>query len=264
MVQYPREPSLSSALSCLTVGWLLASTLTPPVARLQSLPERAQDRRHCRAESTFTEQLHFRLRQAPDPPQPRRNPFVSGSRPAPWRRPRPTREEPIATCGAAARRASDRSAVLVVGHRGHRRTCAPRCSPTARRCTRQAWRTVGGYTVVEITDDSVTLERCRHGAATACCGSGKRVTPVTAHACSIAGTAPESRPSLPSTAPFPSGSSTVTTPTARRSLRPSAKLAMLMLVPAEDRADRADDARAVVVHHQQHRAARAAHRPERR
>ena len=53
---------------CLTTGWLLASMLTPPVAKLQSLPERRTASAAAAASdppAAFTEQLHLKLQQAP-------------------------------------------------------------------------------------------------------------------------------------------------------------------------------------------------------
>jgi hypothetical protein len=66
-----------------TAGWLLASTLSPPVARLQSLPQRQPKPSAAEPEVGFTEQLKFRLQRVPDPPKPRRNPFSFGERPRP-------------------------------------------------------------------------------------------------------------------------------------------------------------------------------------
>jgi len=70
------------AAVCLTTGWLLASLLMPPVATLQSLPERRTGAaaRGNDSPAPYAEQLQLRLRQAPDPPTPRRNPFVFGAR----------------------------------------------------------------------------------------------------------------------------------------------------------------------------------------
>ena len=77
----PRTVALIGAV-CLTTGWLLASVLTPPVVRVQELPERrpAQSRGDSEPLAPFTEQLQVRLRQAPQPPTPRRNPFAFGHR----------------------------------------------------------------------------------------------------------------------------------------------------------------------------------------
>jgi hypothetical protein len=68
--------------ACAFAGWLLASVLTPPVARLQSLPERRAVRAAATPEApaAFSERLHWKLQQAPAPPTPRRNPFRFGAR----------------------------------------------------------------------------------------------------------------------------------------------------------------------------------------
>ena len=77
----PRTVALIAAV-CLTSGWLLASVLAPPVARVQALPEPTVVPRQSVAEALapFAEQLQLKLRQAPQPPTPRRNPFAFGTR----------------------------------------------------------------------------------------------------------------------------------------------------------------------------------------
>lgn len=77
----PRIVALLGAV-CLTTGWLLASIVTPPVARVQSLPERrnAPSAGDDATPAPFSEQLRWRLQQAPAAPSPRRNPFVFGER----------------------------------------------------------------------------------------------------------------------------------------------------------------------------------------
>lgn len=77
----PRTVAVICAVS-LTVGWLLASVLSPPVARLQSLPDRRATETPAAGDlvSTYSEQLALKQRAAPAPPQPRRNPFVFGGR----------------------------------------------------------------------------------------------------------------------------------------------------------------------------------------
>ena len=77
----PRTVAVICAVS-LTVGWLLASVLSPPVARLQSLPDRRATETPAAGDlvSTYSEQLALKQRAAPAPPPPRRNPFVFGGR----------------------------------------------------------------------------------------------------------------------------------------------------------------------------------------
>lgn len=153
----PKTVAVVCAVS-LMVGWLLASILTPPVARLQSLPER-------RAETTpsavhpdaFTEQLTQKLRQPPAPPQPRRNPFVFGAREE--RVARPIADAVVATPIAPPAAAGpsyklsgiafnetpqgvDRTAVISDGASIH---------------LLKAGDAIGAHTVAEITDTSVVL-----------------------------------------------------------------------------------------------------------
>ena len=76
----PKPVAVVCAVS-LTVGWLLASMLTPPVARLQTLPERrAENAPKAIDTASYSEPLTLKLRQSPAPPQPRRNPFMFGGR----------------------------------------------------------------------------------------------------------------------------------------------------------------------------------------
>jgi hypothetical protein len=155
----PRTVAVIGAV-CLTVGWLLASMLTPPVARLQTLPERRPRTTPAPPpDAGFTEHLHFRLRQAPEPPIPRRNPFRFAQRSR-------AGEAPITTSAAAARDTSAvapvapvavgpafslsgiavagdvRTAILAEGQRVHLVKIGDR---------------LAGYEVMEVTDDSVTL-----------------------------------------------------------------------------------------------------------
>jgi hypothetical protein len=154
----PRTVALIAAV-CVTIGWLLAATLTPPVARLQSLADPARSPAALE-EPPLTERLNFRLREVPAAPTLRRNPFSFGSRartsapvgerepapvdathaePAPVPRP-PAFDYSLSGIGIAG---SVRSAVLTDGAGIH---------------IVKVNDTFAGYTVVEITDESVTLE----------------------------------------------------------------------------------------------------------
>ena len=76
----PKPVAVVCAVS-LTAGWLLASIVTPPVARLQTLPERrAENAPKAIDPASYSAQLTLKLRQFPAPPQPRRNPFMFGGR----------------------------------------------------------------------------------------------------------------------------------------------------------------------------------------
>ena len=153
---------------CLTTGWLLASMLAPPVAKLQSLPERraaARSAAPAAEPAAFTEQLHLRLQQAPTAPVPRRNPFTFGSAPraaslkgapaasaaqdggsAPVVETAPVPTGPIyALAGIGATQTGDAvtfTAVLSDGNTVH---------------LVNAGQTVGGYKVVTVSENSVTL-----------------------------------------------------------------------------------------------------------
>ncbi len=157
MTQVPARTVAVICAVSLTVGWLLASTLTPPVAQLQSLPERAERPSQPPAESTFAEQLHFRLQQAPEPPVPRRNPFSFGQRPRPATPP-PAREEPAVNVDSppAAAQIGPRFSLSGIGVTGELRTAV--LAEGQRVHIVKPGDTVGGFTVVAITDDSLTLE----------------------------------------------------------------------------------------------------------
>jgi hypothetical protein len=74
----PKHVTLIAA-AALTTGWLLASVVSPPVAELQVLPlqpDRAVPQPSESSATPYTEQLHLKLRSAPQPPVPRRNPFA--------------------------------------------------------------------------------------------------------------------------------------------------------------------------------------------
>src|SRR5262245_30009667 len=81
------RPKLVALLvaAAVTIGWLMASIVSPPVANLQTLrsragrQEQARDRANTASEVAFVEQLKLKLRAAPTAPVPRRNPFVFGS-----------------------------------------------------------------------------------------------------------------------------------------------------------------------------------------
>jgi hypothetical protein len=77
----PKHVTLIAA-AALTTGWLLASVVSPPVAELQVLPlqtDRTDAPPTENPATPYTEQLHLKLRSAPQPPVPRRNPFAFDS-----------------------------------------------------------------------------------------------------------------------------------------------------------------------------------------
>jgi hypothetical protein len=141
---------------CITVGWLLASTLTPPVAQLQSLPERAEKASVPASDSTFAAQLHFRMQQAPAPPAPRRNPFSFGQPPRTVGA-RIERPEPVAEVVAQVPepQTGPRVSLSGIGITGELRTAV--LAEGQRVHIVKPGDTVGGFTVADITDNSVTL-----------------------------------------------------------------------------------------------------------
>ncbi|HUE89562.1 MAG TPA: hypothetical protein VMO26_26085 [Vicinamibacterales bacterium] len=154
------------AAVCVTIGWLLAATLTPPVARLQSLPERPQGPAATSDQARFTEQLNLRLRDAPLPPTAGRNPFSFGTRarraaPAPDVEPPPFDTTPAGTAPVAP--APSMAYVLAgIGVSGELRTAVLTDGQGV--YVVKVNDAIAGFTIVEITDSSVTLatEAARH------------------------------------------------------------------------------------------------------
>jgi hypothetical protein len=154
---------------CLTTGWLLASMLAPPVAKLQSLPEHRAAARPAsvapQPAAAFTEQLHWRLQQAPVAPVPRRNPFTFGSKP----RATSTTSAPAATAAPVAGTVPVLDAAPVptgpiyalagIGstQAGETVTFTAVLSDGNTVHLVNAGETVGGYKVAAVTEDSVTL-----------------------------------------------------------------------------------------------------------
>jgi hypothetical protein len=142
--------------------------LAPPVARLQSLPERRSSRAAAPAPESaaaFAEQLHWRLQQAPAAPVPRRNPFTFGSKPrATAAAGQPT---PTGAPGDAAAPAMDIAPVprgpiyslAGIGSsavaEGLLLTAVLSDGNTVHLV--KAGEEIGGYKVVAVTEDSVTL-----------------------------------------------------------------------------------------------------------
>ena len=160
-MQKPNLPPRTVAVlgaTCVLIGWLLASTLTPPVAQVQSLPPRAPAKAPASAEPTFTERLHLRFPSEVAAPTPRRNPFVFGQRPpratAPSAAPvvdaaassfepaPPAIAGPLFSLAGIGISGEVKTAVLVEGDAVH---------------VLKVGDTLGGYEIVEITENSVTL-----------------------------------------------------------------------------------------------------------
>ncbi len=152
----PRTVALVAAV-CVTIGWLLAAALTPPVARVQSLPDRQQRPAPAAEQAPVTTQLNVRLHTAPVEPTTGRNPFVFGARQP---RPTPTRgvapARPDAAPPAAERRSAGPSYSLSgIGVTGELRTAVLTDGENVH--VVKVNDVVGAYTVVEITDSSATL-----------------------------------------------------------------------------------------------------------
>ena len=154
----PRTVALVGAV-CVTIGWLFASTLSPPVATLQTLPARQPAAFPAAEDVAFTEHLQLRLRQAPAPPTPRRNPFVFGQRFDPEH---PNRSsdalaapDAVEAAPAAMVPVGPSFSLAGIGISGETRT-AILTDGQAVHVLRLGDR-VNGYEIVEITDDSATL-----------------------------------------------------------------------------------------------------------
>jgi hypothetical protein len=169
-MDHPNMPPKTVALFavvCLTTGWVLASVLSPPVAKSQALPDRRSSQQSATSDaivSGFSEHLKLRLQAAPEPPTPRRNPFRFGTR---ERAPEPASSGSRASSPAAFELPRDAAPVAV----GPVYTLAGMAvTGTAEGTVRTAvladgravhlvkiGDAVGGYTVAEMTDTSVTL-----------------------------------------------------------------------------------------------------------
>ena len=144
---------------CVTIGWLLASTVSPPVARVQSRPTRPAQPTAV-VEEQFVEQLQLRLQRLPAAaPERRRNPFTFAARervltatphdeaqradtlPVSAAPTVPTPRFMLSGIGVSG---DVRTAVLTTGQDVHIVKVAD---------------AIGGYTVLEITEASVTLAR---------------------------------------------------------------------------------------------------------
>jgi hypothetical protein len=151
------------AASSLTIGWLLASVISPPVAELQVLPERPARRAATESEAAptpYTEQLHLRLQQAATMPVTRRNPFVFGSRTSEAPKPNLERraaepEAPPVEAPAAPVVTGPALRLSGIGSTSDVRTAVISDGRTVHLV--KVGETVNGYAVVEISEDSVTI-----------------------------------------------------------------------------------------------------------
>jgi hypothetical protein len=152
------KPVIFVGAVCVTIGWLLASTLAPPVARVQSLPRDGVARTEAVTDPQFTAELRLRQRALPPAPELRRNPFVF----APTRRDAVEREavprDAETPRVAAAPLMTGPAYVLSgIGITGDTRTAILTTGTDVHLV--RVNDTLGGYAVTEISEDSVTLTR---------------------------------------------------------------------------------------------------------
>ena len=147
--------------ACLTTGWLLASLLTPPVARVQTLRERRPPAATAATNpAQFAEQSQLRLEQAAAPPTPptrRRNPFFFGGRQTPSERDGAQQEPlvPAFEMTPATLPARPAYSLSGIGVTGDDRTAVLTDGTSVTLV--KVGDAVGGYQVLDITDTSVTL-----------------------------------------------------------------------------------------------------------
>lgn len=155
----PRTVAALGAL-CLLIGWLLASTLAPPVASLQSRPARQVRPAATAVGADVVEPIQLdvpRATAALPPPAPRRNPFFYGREPALPGPARPAAATALSAPDAinALPPAGPRLTLAGIGVSGAQRTAVLADGDRVRVVA--VGDAAAGYTVVEITDSSVTL-----------------------------------------------------------------------------------------------------------
>jgi hypothetical protein len=150
---------------CLTTGWLLAALLTPPVANVQALPERRPNPQPAITQEVepFVEPLRLRRSEAVIASTPRRNPFAFGNRTRPAESETRTSSPPTPAAAiepqAVAAPVGPIYSLSGIGvsetSQGVVRTAVLSDGMTVHLV--KVGETVGGYTVLEITDVSATL-----------------------------------------------------------------------------------------------------------
>jgi hypothetical protein len=166
----PRTVTLVAA-ACLTTGWLLGSLISPPIAELQVLPERTPPRDPRASEpvtTAYTDQLHFKLQQAPLPPTPRRNPFVFGTTPRATLAAPTSRTDAPRDSQSAPEDISVPAAPVAIGPRLALSGIGSTDTPSGAVLTAiisdgqtvhlgKVGEVVAGYSIVEIAEDAVTI-----------------------------------------------------------------------------------------------------------
>jgi hypothetical protein len=141
------------------IGWLVASTVTPPVARVQTRPADRERPVEATADVPFTGELHLRLQQRHPAPERRRNPFVFATRES-------ERGVRAAESQTAAIDAPAPEPVVVgpsyvlsgIGISGDSRTAILTTTGADVHIVKIDDE-IGGYTIVEISQDTVTLAK---------------------------------------------------------------------------------------------------------
>ena len=152
----PKQVAFVGAV-CVTIGWLLASTLTPPVARVQTRPEE-RTAREVTEEPRFTEQLQLRLSEVRETPANRRNPFAFATRErvgAPAVMPDAAPESDVSVPLPAP--VTPRFVLSGIGIDGDRRTAVLTIGDNVRIVSVDD--EVEGHTVAEISESSVVVVR---------------------------------------------------------------------------------------------------------
>lgn len=152
------KPVALVGAACVTIGWLLASTLTPPVAQVQSLPAAARPQTAAPAQLPDTEPLHVRLNESRPSPQNRRNPFVFASPSRATFAARAERELPTQDAVEPTPMPTGPAFVLSgIGISGSERTAILAVDDTV--SIVRVDDVLGAFTVTAIGDDSITLVR---------------------------------------------------------------------------------------------------------
>jgi hypothetical protein len=144
---------------CVIIGWLVASTLSPPVARVQSRPQERAKAPEQVPELQFTEQLSPRLRQVAPVPVGRRNPFAFAPRQRAEQLPAAEQQVTLAPAADSTPIRTGPAYVLSgIGIAGDVRTAVLTTTGEDVRIVKVD-DVVGEFTVAEISEQSVTLVR---------------------------------------------------------------------------------------------------------
>ena len=144
---------------CVIVGWLIASTVSPPVARVQSRPPVRNPPAPAADDASPTPQVRLDARPSSSTPEGRRNPFVFAARATRETSPGAPADPPVEPELSPASAATGPSFVLSgIGVSGDTRT-AVLTATGADVLLVKVNDTIDGYTVTEISESSITLTR---------------------------------------------------------------------------------------------------------